>query len=153
MNDHPFLWEKPVTALFELHTNALEKERYSPEYREWLRQEHNFPIYMHTHDPEVPNCVPYPHNEIDFYHGELLYKGNEPIRNYLPESTPYMLALALHKGHKYIELYGIDHNKTKNLPRRDGVFFWLGILHAHSVKVVLPKESPLMSEHLYPFIP
>jgi len=151
-NNHPFLWEKPVTALFEMHPEALVTGRYPEDYQEWLRQPHDFPIYMHTTNPEIPACVPYPHDEIMSYQGDLLIKGTEPIRNYAPETTPYMLALALHLGYRHIELHGIDHNKTKELPRRDGVFFWLGILHAHKVKVIIPEDSPLISEHIYPFI-
>lgn len=150
MNNHPYLWQKRVTALFEMHPDALFTDRYTDDYKAWLRQRHDFPIYMHQVHPDIPNSVQFPREDIAHYRGGLLQKGDTIIQDFYTETTPYMLALALHMGYQHIELYGIDMNKDYQ-HYRDGIFFWLGILHAHNVEIILPENTPLLSETLYPF--
>jgi hypothetical protein len=151
MNNHPFLWQKRITALFEMHPDALTTNRYADDYKEWLRQKHDFPIFMHELNPDIPNCVKYPLNDIMQFHGEICQKGSRSIDSFFAESSTYMFALALHLGYPQIELYGIDLNKIEEKRRRDSVFFWLGILRANKIKIVIPAKSPLLDDALYPF--
>lgn len=151
MNNHPFLWQKRITALFEMHPDALDTSRYADDYKDWLKQRHPFPIYMHRVHPDIPNSVQFPREDIAHYRGGLLQKGGRFIQDFYAESSTYMLALALHLGYQRVELYGIDLNKIEEKRRRDSVFFWLGILQAHGIDLALPEDSPLMDEALYPF--
>lgn len=151
MNNHPFLWQKRITALFEMHPDALTCERYADDYKQWLQQRHDFPIYMHHVHADIPNSVQFPREKIAQYRGNLFQKGGQFVKDFYAESSTYMMALALHLGYRRLELYGIDLNKLENKQRRDSVFFWLGILQANHMQIVIHEDSPLISEALYPF--
>lgn len=151
MNNHAFLWQKRITALFEMHPDVMETSRYTDPYKDWLKYHHDFPIYMHHVHPDIPNSVQFPREDIAHYRGGLLQKGDQIIQDFYTSTFPYCLALALHLGYGRVELYGVDLDKEERIQHRDSVFFWLGILHANSVEIVIPKNTPLMSEALYPF--
>lgn len=150
MNNHPFLWQKRVTALFEMHPDVLEADRYTAEYKDWLKHV-TFPVYMHRVHPDIPSSVQFPREAIAQEYPVLIEKGDLIIKDFYAETTAYMLALALYFGYQIIELYGIDLNKRQYLPHRDSIFLWLGYLQANRVRVIIPEESPLMDEALYPF--
>lgn len=151
MNNHPFLWKKRITALFEMHPDVLETNRYTDDYKAWLKQKHDFPIYMHHIHPDIPNSVQFPREDIANFRGGLFQKGDKFIQDFYTSTFPYCLALALHLGYSRIELYGVDLNKEERIQHRDSVFFWLGILQANHVEIVIPADSPLVDEALYPF--
>ena len=150
MNNHCLLWDWQPTAVFEMHPDALVTDRYSPEYRHWLRQPHTFPIYMHKADPDIPASVTYPRQEI--YYGQFVTKGDRKIADFYSTTVPYMLALALHQGYRRVELWGVDLKATARQAHRDCVFFWMGILGAYGVDIYIPEESLLMNDWLYPML-
>lgn len=152
MNNHPYLWEgrQPITALFEMHPDVLEADRYDEGYKDWLKNI-TIPVYMHRAHPGIPNSVTFPREEIAQKFTGAIYKGDELIENFYAESSTYMLALALHMGYQHVQLHGIDLNKIKDHTRRDAVFFWLGILITKGVIFKLPEATPLMKDTLYPF--
>lgn len=146
MNNHAMLWEpKRVTAVFEMHPDALVTDRYTPEYKAWLRMRHNFPIYMHDALPEVPSSITFPRVPL-----LGLHKGERKIRNFYTTTPPYCLALAWLLGYSRVELYGIDLDKEERQAHRDSVFFWIGFLLAKGVDIYIPAECNLLDEWLYP---
>ena len=134
-----------------MHPYALTCERYADDYKQWLQQRHDFPIYMHHVHTDIHNSVQFPREKITQYRGNLFQKGGQFVKDFYAESSTYMMALALHLGYRRLELYGIDLNKLENKQRRDSVFFWLGILQANHMQIVIHEDSPLISEALYPF--
>lgn len=151
MNNHAYLWQKIPTAIFEMHPDAVGAERYDEGYKDWLKANRDIPVWMHERNPHIPASIPFPREEISGLWGGSLMKGDRYIQDFYTSTTPYMLALALFKGYSYIELYGIDLNKEERIQHRDCVFFWLGILSANNVEVVIPEDSPLIDgEALYP---
>jgi hypothetical protein len=58
-----FMRMDKVTRWFQLHQPWRYRRpspRYGLDHWEWLKQEHNFPIYMQRVDEEVPNSVKFP---------------------------------------------------------------------------------------------
>ena len=153
MNDHTMLWQKRTTAVFEMHHDLFDTTFYSDEYKDWIRQPHDFPIYMHETHPEIPASVKFPRAEIAKAYGGMIQKGNTPIWDFYSSTFPYFLAMALHLGYKQIELFGVDLDKEERAAHRDSVFFWMGIMTANGVKFTLPEDTPLMEETLYPIKP
>ena len=151
MNNHPFLWQKRVTALFEMHPYVMEASHYTDDYKEWLRTTHPFPIYMHRVHPDIPNSVQFPREDIAQRWGGVIQKGDKFIQDFYTSTFPYCLALALHKGYTRVEFYGIDLNKEERVQHRDAVFYWMGIMGASGIEIVLPADTPLMEESLYPY--
>lgn len=153
MNDHTMLWQKRTTAVFEMHHDLFDTTFYSDEYKDWVRQPHDFPIYMHETHPDIPASVKFPRDEIAKAYGGMIVKGSKPIENFYSSTFPYCLAMALHLGYKNIELFGVDLDKEERASHRDSVFYWMGIMTAHGVRFTLPEDTPLMEETLYPLIP
>lgn len=148
MNNHAMLWSRRTTAVFEMHPDALTTDRYDSQYQQWLRQPHDFPIYMHQAIPEIPASVAYP--LADIRHGKFVQKGSRTIRNFYTTTPPYCLALALSLGYSRVELYGVDLDHEERQAHRDSVFFWLGIMGALGVEIYIPDDCALMDEWLYP---
>lgn len=153
MNNHAFLWEKRITTLFEMHPDALEAPHYQDGYKDWLRTNRDVEVVMHEIHPDIPASVKFPQEEIAALWGGAIWKGDKPIRDFYSNTFPYCLAYALHRNYSHIELFGIDLNKEERIEHRDSVFYWLGILAANDVKIILPAESPLMDDTLYPIRP
>jgi hypothetical protein len=151
MNNHALLWKKRTTAVFEMHPDALTAERYDEQYKDWLRQPHDFPIYMHEVVPEIPASKKFPGEKIFLHFFNCIQKGDKYITDFYTTTPPYCMALAAHLGYTRVELYGIDMEHEERVQHRDSVFFWLGILTARGVQVYIPGSSTLMSQALYPF--
>lgn len=150
MNNHAFLWNRRTTAVFEMHPDVLTAKRYSDEYKEWLRQIHTFPIYMHDTHPDIPSSIRYPREGISAIFGRHLYKGVQAVRDFYTSTFPYALALALQHGYERIELYGVDLDKEERMQHRDCVFFWLGKATMLGVDISIPEECELYQEAVYP---
>lgn len=85
-----------------------------PNHPEWLRSEHDFPIYMQEEFDDIPNAIEYPIDKIiDKFIGGMLLRGTkdgegeEPIR-YMTSTAAQGVALALWYGFERIELYGFN---------------------------------------------
>lgn len=150
MNNHAMLWKVTPAAMFEMHPDALTTARYDAEYRTWLKQPHDFPIYMHERQAEIPASVEYPLKEIRRYYGNVMEKGGHVIKDFYTTTPPYMLALALYLGYDRVELYGIDLDKEERQAHRDSVFYWIGYLRGVGVQVFIPEECVLADDALYP---
>lgn len=148
-----------VTRLFEMHKEYWYLRKEIPKsvaYREWLKMDHGFPIYMQESEikPDIPSSTPYPLDEIieDCLPGliERDENKNETIRKYFTSSFAYMMALAIHEKFDVIELYGIDmENNTEYGYQKPCGEFWIGIALGRGIKVILPKESLLCDADLY----
>ena len=150
-NDFAFKHASRVSAMFEMHMDAADRpERYSAEYSDWLRQPHNFPIWMHAPDPRVPASVRYPREEISERFLRHVWRGPDQVQNFFTSSTPYALALALFLGYERIDLYGIELSSTPEYTaERDCVFFWEGVANALGVDVVVHPLTNLYDAQIY----
>jgi len=137
--------------MFEMHpiwalANNIKEEYEKPrKHWEWLKQPHDFPIYMLEHRPEVPACVPYPLVDVakDLF-GERLLKGGEPTYVF-GSSIDYMMALAIHMRPKQIELYGIEMgSSTEYRYQRESMALMIGMALSRGIKVIVPDDSILL---------
>lgn len=149
-NDYGYRSAKRVTAIFETHPDCLEAQRYESDYKEWLKQQHGFPIYMYSYDERVPSGVSYPFDEIRKQFGGHLWAGDKAVEDYYTSTTPYALALALLYGYQRIELYGIELYDNGYRKQGDCIFYWLGQANARRVDVVIHERSKLYSNTKYP---
>jgi hypothetical protein len=152
MNNHALYAEKRLTAMFEMHPDALATDRYRQEYRDYLMQPHPFPIYTHGTMEHVPASQPYPLEQVTRAFGRNIHLGGREITEHFTSSFPYALALALLEGYPRIELYGIDLERgTEYTHHREALFFWLGIASHNGTTIIFPEQSELIQDHLYPF--
>lgn len=146
VNDHPLNANFPsLDMLFELHDDALDADRYSNEYKEWLQKDHHFPVMMKHRDERVPNCRVLPDLNV---HG--LWHGDNEVQQ-LGMTVCYMIAYAIHRGFDHIGLYGVElSTKWEYTQHRGLVMYWIGRANAAGVTVEIPKQSELYEHKLYP---
>jgi hypothetical protein len=138
-----------VSGVFETHADCLTTDRYEEEYRDWLRQPHPFPIWMHAADPQIPASLAFPRHSISaLYSG--LWHGAEKVQDFYTSTTPYALALAIYKHYTRVELYGIELYDNGYRKQGDSIFFWLGQAAARGIEVAIHEKSNLYRDALYP---
>lgn len=121
------------------------------EYRAWLKQPHNFPIYTHGIDRRIPASVAYPFAKINHIFRNTLYKGPTQVNDFYTSTTPYAIALAILQAYRRIELYGIElTQETEYREHRDAVFFWMGRASAMGIQIGVHEDSKLFKSSLYP---
>lgn len=140
-----------VSGVFEAHDDCLTADRYDEHYKDWLRQPHDFPIWMHETHPEIPASQLFPRNAISALFPLCMWRGGEPLKDFYSSTTPYALALALLKRYRRIELYGIELFENKYRKQGDSIFYWFGQAAARGVEIGIHEKSNLFADALYPF--
>ncbi|GAF93583.1 unnamed protein product, partial [marine sediment metagenome] len=146
-------WPKKVDALFQMHAEPVWKNplnRNDPNYPEWIKQEHPFPIFMLDNYDEVPSAESYPLDEIrnDNTLGKL-YRGEKRIE-FFTSSVAYAIARAVKKDYKVLRLFGVEmESETEYKYQGEGVHYWLGVARGRGIDVYVSGKSRLFSEPLY----
>jgi hypothetical protein len=112
------------------------------EHIQWLKQKHDFPIYMQKHFREVPSSVKYPIQDV------LRLIG----RRYMSSSFAYMFGLAWLEGFERIELYGFDMKTfTEYAEQRPNTEYLIGKAEGAGVDVFIPPQSSLCKGPMYAY--
>lgn len=122
-------WCKRATGVFQLHKPTVWRSgtnRNDPKHYDWLKSGDTPTIFMQEEYNDVPRAERYPLDEI---------KEQYP-RHYFTSSCAYAIALAIYKGYKRIELYGIEmETNTEYAHQRTGVAYWIGFAEAKGIEV------------------
>lgn len=129
-----------LSAVFEMHDDWSTRyegitgcETYVP----FLRQQHAFPIWMHTPSTEIPSSRRYP----------LIAMP----RQFFQGTPAYAIALAIYLGYRQIELFGIEADRgTEYEASRDSLFYWMGRAEGAGILLLLHQENKLFDAPLYP---
>ena len=126
-------WCKRADAVFQMHVPTIWKNplnRNDPGHGAWLMSGDTPDIYMMEAYQEVPRAVKYPLDEVIQLLGRFNYK------KYLTSSVAMAIALAVYRGYKKIELYGIGmETETEYFYQRDCVSFWTGFALGRGIEV------------------
>lgn len=144
---------------FDMHSPEIRRweQRRPGKHELWLRSFPG-PVYMHEADPNVPNSVAYPLEEVAEDLGANLFRQSEvngPLADskrwpYLTSSITYEIALAIHEGFEEIGLYGVDLNTSGEYAwQKASVEAMIGIAIGRGIKVILPSNCPLFMGNLY----
>ena len=145
-------WCKRWDAVLQLHKpeiyQRLDNDK-DPGHWAWLQQDHGKPVYMQEVDPDVPNSVRYPLEEINAeYLSTLTYKGI-PVNN-LGCTASLAVALALYQGYERIEVYGIEMaHSSEYRSQRANFSFWVGVATGRGVQVDLFCTHGLFHAPIY----
>lgn len=120
---------------------------------------HDFPgpVFLHEVDPDIPNSVRYPLEEVQEDIGRHLFRIAEDgsrkdmlATPYYDSSIAYELALAIHLKAKEITLVGVDLNtQGEYVWQRSGVSYLLGVAQGRGIDVILPHNCPILQGQLY----
>lgn len=145
---------------FDLHSPQIRgwHHRRSTQHLEWLKRFPG-PIYLHEADPELPNSIAFPLDEVQEDIGANLWRLAVEDQKTLTEATgkpyfdssiAYEIALAIHEQFKEILLVGVDLNTAgEYVWQRSGVSYLLGLAQGRGIKVVLPDNCPLLQGNCY----
>ena len=104
----------------------------------------NVPVYMQLKDPNVPNSIEYPLQEI------LETFKNLTGKRYFTNSISYMIAYALWEGivsgrqWDEIQIYGVDMAVgPEYIAQRPSCEYWIGVGEGMGVKMYIPPASDL----------
>lgn len=116
------VWAKRADVIFQMHAPPIWKNpqnRNDPNHYNWLQNQNEVPvIYMQDKYTEVPASVSFPLDDI-----KTLVKKE----HFLSSSVSLAIALAIHKGYKRIEVYGVAmETNTEYQFQREGIAFWYG---------------------------
>lgn len=105
--------------------------------QEWLKQEHQFPIFMLEEHEEFPSVLAFPL--------ELVVKMTG--RDYFTSTVAYMLAFALAQADvAEVGLWGVDLvHSTEYEHQRPCAEYWIGRLEAAGITVTIHPDSALLN--------
>jgi len=136
-----------VDVTFEMHDldvfnnpiyhNSDEWQTYISNILEYVK-DYDIPIYTQRYYDWVPNCIPFPFDEM-------------PVDlNYFTSTIAYMIALAITKKPDIIEIYGIPLVlREEYQDQRPCIEFWLGYAVAEGVEIIIHEPSVIMSDKTF----
>ena len=138
-----FKRERKWDAWFQIHT--WNRCAALPYHKEWLEQEHDFPIYMQKEYEWVPSSVKYPIGKVMFY-----------VSEYLTNTISMMLALIIYriqqgeyKDLQQVRLYGVAFESYQEfMNERASCEYFLGMLEGMGIDVWMPDKCPLLKSHI-----
>lgn len=146
-------WCPRVDAVFDMHPteDIYRRAKEQLAFGKWLESDKKAVLYTPVALEGVPNNAVYP---IDDVIADLLpnFKRGDEINEYFTSGPAYALALAIHKGYKRIELYGVEmESNAEYVYQRDGVGLFFGIALGRGIEVYMPKESIIFYAPRYGF--
>ena len=100
-------------------------------------------------DPQVPDAVKYPLDEINQkFMANLTWEGKS--QKYVRATIAYAIALALYLDYDEIHIYGVElTNHAEYRSQRDNFIFWNGVAIGHGAKIDLHCCKGLFDKPLY----
>jgi len=133
-------WAKRADGVFQLHKPVIwrsKTNRNDPFHSDWLMSGNTPTIFMQEQYEEVPQAEKYPLEEV-----LSLAQG---IR-YITSSISAAIGLAIHKGYRKIEIYGVEMETDSEYgEQRQGVAFWIGIAIGRGIQVEFHNKNFFVS--------
>ena len=132
---------KRFDVLFDIHSLDWIKSKERDEgYYDWLCKLDK-PVIMQKHFEDIPTSEEFPYKDYVNKYGEIFFS-----------SFDWMMAYAIEKGYKDIQLYGIDMAVQEEfLYQRPSAMYWIGLARGLGVKIAIQEDSALNTKSLYGF--
>jgi hypothetical protein len=143
-------WCLRADVVFDIHPSEdiYRRSQEDGSFGKWLK-ETSTPFYTPHPYPECKSNIVYPVEEVT---NNLLknFVRNDKPNPYYTSGPCYALAMAIHKGYKRIQMFGIEmENNTEYVYQRDGVALWLGIAAGRGITVEIDNQSMMFNSPLY----
>ena len=100
-------------------------------------------------NPEIPDCVEYPLEEVTERFFKTVSRGDEDVKFYT-STCAYMIALALYKEVDRLEIYGFEMaGGDEYVPQKEGAAWWLGVANGMGVEIHFSPKSQMLWGPLY----
>lgn len=144
-------WCRRFTATLDVHWPQIytdPKYDRGTGYWKWLREKRGKPVYMQDVDPDIPDSVKFPLQEINAEFLSTLKYENRPVKNFRT-SMSFCLALAMYQGYDQIDFYGIELAGNEFKGQRANFAFWVGVAAGRKVKINLHCSRGVFDGPLY----
>jgi len=137
-------WMKRFDVLFDIHplshiTRSVDRSPTDKLHLEWLKQEHDFPIYMMEKYPEFPASKRFP-----------IEKLREKFGDFYTSSFAFLMAFAIYKGYKRIDVFGFDMaGESEYNYQRDSAEYFIGLAIGMGIDVGIPDNCTLLKGPVY----
>ena len=153
---HEMPWMKRFDRCFQMHKREYfereENKLGKTEHLAWLKEEHDFPIYMQYVEDDVPASVKYPLYDIQKSLMKNIQGGDKPIEKYFTSTIAFMVALAIHEDVDRIEIYGVELcDEAEYIHQKACMEFWLGKASGLAIELYLPEGCGLLDAPLYAY--
>lgn len=138
-------WVKRISRHYEIHPKGFQYLDNKPDepHFGWLKEEHDFPIYMDDKYPEFPASVRYP-----------IEWAVETYGRHFTSSMSYFFPIAEQDGFDRIEIYGFEMGfggeYAYQMPEVAYHIGWFRALHGYD-SVVIPPDSKILRAPLYAY--
>ncbi len=129
-------WFERADGIFQMHKPVIwrsKTNRNDPEHYGWLKSGDTPVIFMQDEYSDVPKSERYPlEDALDL----------APGIGYFTSSVAYAIALAILKGYKRIEVYGVEmETQSEYGHQRVGVAFWTGVAAGRGIQIDFHSPS------------
>jgi len=166
MEDH----QSEIDMWFQMHHRwrfTRSNPRYGVNHWAWLKEEHDFPIYMQREYDDVPSSAEFPLRELsERYLMGRMGRGTNFQRKYFSSTFAFMFALALqqfedkyrpsdynpiHDGpYARIEMYGVElAQQEEYFLQRPNTEFWGGYLVGRGIQFYVPTMCRIFNGSMY----
>jgi hypothetical protein len=115
---------------------------------DWLKEKHDFPIWMQYKHDDIPDSVEFPLYEVcERFFGKVR-RGDAKWKHF-SSGFNYMIAMALYQGYERIEIYGFEMTIDIFAAQRNGSYLWIGIAMGMGVELYMPPKCLLVTGALY----
>ena len=135
-----------IDRLYDLHPLELIRDPhfYTRDYqighKEFLEAQHDFPVYMIEHYPDIPASVAYPLQDALTLAGDFLH---------FTSSFCYMMAHAILEDYQTVWALGFDMDYgTEYEYQREEALKWIAFARGLGLSVFVPPESGLSTKRL-----
>ena len=141
-------WAKRVTASIEIHKPKLYNNHpLDPGYWEYLVNT-DAPVLMQDHDGDVKSSLVYPLAQIKDLTSKVIVKGQQA--QILNSSITYCIALAILRGYKQIDVYGVEMSNSSEYRSQQSAFtFWVGFAAGRGIQLNINCTQALLVQPLY----
>lgn len=129
-------WFERADGIFQMHKPVIwrsKTNRNDPEHYGWLKSGDTPVIFMQDEYSDVPKSERYPLEDV---------LDLAPGIGYFTSSVAYAIALAILKGYKRIEVYGVEmETQSEYGHQRVGVAFWTGVAAGRGIQIDFHSPS------------
>ena len=150
----PYHWVKRANVVFQMHDPAVYRSKHNRSdswHWDWLQEKHgDLRIYMQDVDPDVPNSVRYPREEINKLLSDFRQGLDLQAREFLTSSVAQAFALAILQKPERILVFGVDmESETEYWYQRECVTFWIGLALGKGIPVDMYSGDDIFSRPTY----
>ncbi len=107
------------------------------------------PIYLQYWNPDIPNSIGYPIQEVSDLAFPNFRRGDKKVK-YFTSTLAYMFGIALLEGFERVEIYGFElSDDIEYVKQKACVEWWIGFAMGRGIEIYTPPNNQILYSALY----